>query len=67
MSAGAPDNGGEGYPEAAYRAAAMRRLEREGELEFDDLPLVSIGSDDGAYVQAWVWVGDEDITEEDLQ
>jgi len=56
------------YPDSAYRAAARRRLEREGELEFDDddKPLVSRSPDgDGACVQAWVWIYDDDITEED--
>ena len=28
----------------------------EGELEVDDNPVVSLGDDDGAYVQAWLWV-----------
>jgi hypothetical protein len=30
---------------------------RDGELEIDDNAVVSHGEDNGAYVQAWVWVG----------
>jgi hypothetical protein len=34
---------------------------RDGELEIDSNAVVSRGDDDGAYVQAWVWVPkDED-------
>ena len=29
----------------------------DGELEIDDNAIVSYGEDNGAYVQAWVWVG----------
>ena len=46
--------------------ALMRRY-REGackqsstELEIDDRPKVSMGSDPGAFVQAWIWVTNED-------
>ena len=35
------------------------QLEREGELEFDESAVVSEGDDNGAYVQAWVWVSFE--------
>ncbi|MBI3835031.1 MAG: hypothetical protein HY287_11945 [Planctomycetes bacterium] len=28
----------------------------EGELEIDDNAIVSLGADNGAYVQAWLWV-----------
>lgn len=42
----------------AYRDAAARQA-RDGELEFDDKPLVSIG-DEGAYVRAWIHVSDQD-------
>ena len=31
-------------------------LAREGELEFDDDAIASEGDDNGAYLQAWVWV-----------
>ena len=42
----------------SFRAIALRYHTREGELEFDDDAAVSIDPDgnDGAYVQAWVWV-----------
>jgi hypothetical protein len=30
---------------------------RDGELEIDDNAVISHGEDNGAYVQAWVWVG----------
>lgn len=44
--------------EAAYIDAA-RALERDGELEIDDYTMVSL-SMNGAYVMAWVFVGDDD-------
>ncbi len=41
-------------------AARCHHLLREGELEVDDHATVSHGDEDGAYVQAWLWVtGDE--------
>ena len=43
--------------DARYRAAAKAQYQREGEIEIDDNAVVSYGSDPGAYVQAWVWVG----------
>jgi hypothetical protein len=30
---------------------------REGELEIDDNAVVSWSADNGAYVQAWLWIG----------
>jgi len=30
---------------------------RDGELEIDENAVISHGEDNGAYVQAWVWVG----------
>jgi hypothetical protein len=50
--------------EAKYRKAADE-MSREGECEVDDGAVVSIGSDSGAYVMAWMWVTDEEagITE----
>jgi hypothetical protein len=44
---------------ARYRARAKERYEREGEIEIDANAQVSMGDDNGAYVQAWVWVEDE--------
>ncbi len=46
--------------EKAYIAAAREFHEREGDLEFDDHVMVSMGNDDGAYVLAWKWVEDTD-------
>jgi|GEM_PF-2855473 len=43
-----------------YRAYAQRQHHREGEVEIDDRALVARGDDDGAYVQAWIWVSDAD-------
>jgi hypothetical protein len=42
--------------ESLILGLARQTKEREGELEFDDTALVSEGDDNGAYVQAWVWV-----------
>ena len=44
---------------ARYRAAACRRAST-GNLEVDHNALVSRGDDDGAYVMAWLWIGDDD-------
>ncbi len=46
-----------------YRAAAKAAHHDEGTLEIDDNAPVSRADgnpDKGAYVQAWVWVSDED-------
>jgi hypothetical protein len=40
----------------AIRELAKEKHHREGELEIDDYSMVSEGDDNGAYVQAWVWV-----------
>lgn len=42
--------------EEAIRELARDKYARDGELEIDATATVSEGSDDGAYVQAWVWV-----------
>jgi hypothetical protein len=45
-----------------YRHAA-RRHHRDGELEIDlDSAVVSKGDDPGAYVLAWLWVDDTELT-----
>jgi hypothetical protein len=49
----------------AFVQAAQRQYSDEGTLEIDDEALVSWtspeeGGSGGAYVQAWVWVSDED-------
>lgn len=43
----------------AFVIAAQREV-REGELEVDSPTVVSRGDDDGAYVQAWIWVDNDD-------
>ena len=45
--------------DAQYREKAKKLFEVEGELEFDEDAVISTG-DHGAYVQAWVWVPEED-------
>lgn len=50
------DSNGEEAIKAKYRAAARRIHHQGGELEIDDNAVVSLGSDPGAYVAAWVWV-----------
>jgi hypothetical protein len=44
------------YIEAAQRLT----ISKEGELEVDDDAIVSKGCDEGAYVQAWLWVPDKE-------
>jgi len=40
-----------------YQEAARKQYNRDGEIEIDeDVAVVSIGDDEGAYVEAWVWV-----------
>lgn len=43
-----------------YRAAAKSTYHRQGEIEIDDNAIVS-HSEEGAYVQAWVWVSIDDL------
>jgi len=45
-----------------YRAAARKLHQRDGDIEIDDNAKTSRGDDPGAYVQAWVWVYNEDVT-----
>ena len=48
----------------AYRDAAYRIWHRDGEIEIDEIDnfaLISRGNDNGAYVQAWVWVPDDEL------
>lgn len=45
---------------AAYRKAARELHQKDGTCEIDDGATVSMGDDPGAYVQAWVWVPDDD-------
>ena len=48
----------------AYIQAARRIHTEDGVCEIDDNAKVSVSEDGGAYVQAWVWVYETDITEE---
>lgn len=50
-----------GPKENHYRAFAHGVLHRDGELEFDDNCAVSMGDDNGAYVQGWKWVDASDL------
>lgn len=50
------------------RALAVEQWAKDGEIEFDDGAIVS-GCEDGAYVQAWVWVdfpGTDDDDDDDI-
>jgi hypothetical protein len=44
-----------------HREAAKLKYHSDGEIEIDDGAIVSVSEDGGAYVQAWVWVYDEDF------
>jgi hypothetical protein len=44
----------------SYIRRAKEQYEEEGSVEIDDNALLSVGMDKGVYVQAWVWVYDED-------
>ncbi|HYW43078.1 MAG TPA: hypothetical protein VE959_09480, partial [Bryobacteraceae bacterium] len=46
-----------------YIEQAQADYMRDGEIEIDDGAVVSRGSDQGAYVQAWVWVSDDSLPE----
>jgi hypothetical protein len=51
----------------AYFEAAKAR-QNDGTLEIDDNAIVSLGADNGAYVEAWIWVEASDagvVVEED--
>jgi hypothetical protein len=41
---------------AMYRAIAKKHYTSEGDLEFDEGNVVSLGDDEGAYVQCWKWI-----------
>ena len=49
----------EDHMEEAYVKAAKKLYERRGAIEVDPDATVSLGEEDGAYVQAWVWVDGE--------
>lgn len=46
--------------ERDYIERAKLAFNVEGELEIDDNAVVSKGDDDGAYVEAWAWVPDDE-------
>jgi len=39
-----------------YRERAADTRHKDGDIEFDGDAAVSFGDDNGAYVQAWVWI-----------
>lgn len=45
-----------------YRVQARKDYADDGFIEIDSDAVVSRGSDPGAFVRAWVWVYDEDVT-----
>ncbi len=48
---------------AAYAWAARLKCANEGSIEFDDKPCMSYAheGEKGVYVQAWVWVGVDEL------
>lgn len=45
----------------AYRKAAKQLVKgEEGNVEVDDTAGISEGDDDGAYVEAWLWVSNDE-------
>lgn len=48
------------HPDHDYIQRARAEHQSDGEVEIDEGAVVSHGDDPGAYVQAWVWVYDED-------
>lgn len=49
----------------AYRQAARREWGSVDGVDVDLDATVSRGDDSGAYVQAWVWINDEEIIDQD--
>ena len=47
--------------DADYVTRAREKYESEGEVEIDEEATISWGDDNGAYVQAWVWVEDVQV------
>lgn len=48
---------------ASYVDTAIARYQRDGQLEIDDNAEVSVSPvDSGAYVQCWLWIEDEEVT-----
>lgn len=53
----------DGAPDPRYIEAAINEYAEDGRIEIDDDALISHGDDQGAYVQAWVWVDNDDLPE----
>jgi hypothetical protein len=62
--------------DAAYRKAAVRLWHDEGRIEIDDTdepPKATVSRDElvpfaeGAYVLAWIWIGNQDLKPEDQE
>ena len=55
------------FTDKQYVDAASRLYHEEGEIEINDdrhssIPAKVSRSDGGAYVEAWVWVPDDEVT-----
>lgn len=44
-----------------FQEVASDTYHVEGDLEFDDEPVVSIGDDDGAHVMCWKWISEATV------
>ncbi len=65
MSSNEPTNSGETAESEAknddwYRERAKELYSVDGKVEVDSNARISRGDDHGAYVEAWVWVPDDD-------
>jgi hypothetical protein len=49
------------HTNAQYAQAARAIVAANDNLDMDDEPIVSAGEEDGAFVQAWIWVRDADV------
>ena len=47
-----------------YFRTLAQELHRDGDLEIDEDAVVSVGEDNGAYVQMWKWIEDDRVIEE---
>ena len=56
---------GEDSKDSPYVRAAIDIYARDAVLEIDDRSIVSESEDGGAYVMAWRWVGDDELTDEE--
>jgi len=44
----------------AFRRVAKESYRCDGDLEFDEVPVISLSDDGGAYVQCWKWIYDSE-------